>query len=53
MYKLLIRPDFDGKGLNKNTAESIVISKYDFRPKLQTFWLQLSNPDNPRVLLVQ
>jgi hypothetical protein len=27
MYKLLIRADFDGKGLNKNTAESIVSNK--------------------------
>jgi hypothetical protein len=27
MYKLLITADFDGKGLNKNTAESIFLTK--------------------------
>jgi hypothetical protein len=26
MHKLFIRADFDGKGLNENTAESIVFS---------------------------
>jgi hypothetical protein len=35
MYKLLITADFDGKGLNKNTAQSIVFQQKDC--KIPTF----------------
>jgi hypothetical protein len=31
MYKLLIRADFDGKGLNKNTTESMFSNKREYK----------------------